>query len=245
MSSYFRALFTGGMQESHQKSVLLHDTEPELCEKMLRMLYGQPLDVTEANLLTFVHLSDYYGVDQLSHRTDALLEELVTVPAANCCAKLVEASALRCDRAQRHCRSVLLFDFVASTRQPAFLTLGVADLYDILGHDELTCESEDVAIDGLLRWWSAQHPVLPQATLDGLLPLMRWPLLSVANLTRVQERHPQLASSTSLPQLLIEAYKFHLADPAAKQQARPCSLRSHCVTTAQAQPVCLTDHALA
>ena len=46
MSTYFNTLFTGGMQESSQSEVVLVDVNPELCECMLRMLYGQRQEVT-------------------------------------------------------------------------------------------------------------------------------------------------------------------------------------------------------
>ena len=91
----------------------------------------------DENLLTFVHLADYYGVPQLLRRTHILLEEFVTVGAGNCCAKLAEATALRCMQAQEHCRGVLLHDFAAAMRQPAFASLELSVFAAILEDNEL------------------------------------------------------------------------------------------------------------
>ena len=118
MSTYFRSLFTGGMQEARQGEVALHGVDPDCCEHVLRLLYGQALHITPDNVLTFMHLADYYGVPQLLARTKSLLASHVTFSSGNCCAKLVEATALRCMHAQTHCMRVLLRDFASAIRRP-------------------------------------------------------------------------------------------------------------------------------
>ena len=140
MSTYFNALFTAGMQESSQSEVVLQDVDPDLCERVLRLLYGQPQELTPENVLTFVHLGDFYGISQLQKHTESLLETFVTVDASNCCAKLAEAAALRCTQAQLHCRRILLSDFAAALKQPAFPSLELPVLAEVLEPDELLCE---------------------------------------------------------------------------------------------------------
>ena len=66
LSTYFRALFTGGMQEASQSEVVLQGQDPDLCESVLRLLYGQPIEVTPENVLTFLHLADFYGIPQVA-----------------------------------------------------------------------------------------------------------------------------------------------------------------------------------
>ena len=43
----------------------------------------------------------------------------------------------------------------------------------------------------------SQDPTPPVSELDGLLPLIRWPLLATECLASVEERHPSLASSSA------------------------------------------------
>ena len=114
--------------------------DPDLCERVLRLLYGQPQELTPENVLTFVHLGDFYGISQLQKHTESLLETFVTVDASNCCAKLAEAAALRCTQAQLHCRRILLSDFAAALKQPAFPSLELPVLAEVLEPDELLCE---------------------------------------------------------------------------------------------------------
>jgi hypothetical protein len=168
MSTYFHALFTAGMQESSQAEVVLQDVDADLCERMLRLLYGQPQAITPENVLTFVHLADYYGVTQLQRRTETLLEAYVTAGTANCCAKLAEAAMLRCTAAQQHCRSVLLSDFSAAVRQPAFASLELATVADVIESDELLSEREEVVLSGVATWWDGQRPTPPPSALDKL-----------------------------------------------------------------------------
>ena len=60
MSTYFCSLFTTGMQESSQSVVVL-GVEPDCCERVLRLLYGQSVEITQENVLTYMHLADFYG----------------------------------------------------------------------------------------------------------------------------------------------------------------------------------------
>lgn len=220
MSTYFQALFTTGMQESSQSEVVLKGVDPDLCEKVLRMLYGQPVEITQESLLTFVHLADFYGINQLLCRTGSLLEEFVTIGACNCCAKLVEASALRCTQAQQHCRRVVLQDFAAAAQQAAFVQLELGIIAELLEDDELRCDREEVVLTGLWYWWSHQEPPLPVATLDRLLELIRWPLLSTECLSGVEASHPSFKASAMLPQLMLEGFRYHSADSHARTLMR-------------------------
>ena len=43
--------------------------DADLCERVLRLLYGQPQEIGPHNILTWVHLADFYGVPQLLKRT--------------------------------------------------------------------------------------------------------------------------------------------------------------------------------
>ena len=144
MSTYFRSLFTGGMQETQKSEILLHGVDPDCCEHVLRLLYGQAVQITPDNVLTFMHLADFYGVPRLLSKTEDMLATHVTAASSNCCGKLVEASALRCTQAQQHCMWVLLRDFAAAIRQPEFTQLEYAVVAEVLAHDELLCSREDV-----------------------------------------------------------------------------------------------------
>mmetsp|Transcript_36892 Transcript_36892/g.61113 ORF Transcript_36892/g.61113 Transcript_36892/m.61113 type:complete len:478 (+) Transcript_36892:72-1505(+) len=224
MSTYFRSLFTGGMQESQQHEISLHGVDPDCCEQVLRLLYGQAVQITPDNLLTFMHLADFYGVPQLLLRTESLLEQYVTVQSSNCCAKLVEATSLRCTKAQQHCLRVVLQDFAEAFRQPAFLGLELNVLAEVLGHDELLCAHEEDALDGMLLWWEAQQAQSPSA-LDVLLPLVRWPLLSTETLSQLDQRSATLRSHPAFCELLLEGFRFHSADACAKAAMRASSPR--------------------
>ena len=119
---------------------------------------GRAKTVTVENVLTFVHLAEFYGITQLLRRTEALLEAVVTVGARNCCAKLAEATQLRCGQAAQHCRRVLLSDFAAAITQAAFTRLELGVIAELLEADELVCEREEVALDGLMRGGPRRRP---------------------------------------------------------------------------------------
>ena len=225
MSSYFRSLFTSGMAEVTQPAVVLHGVDPDLFERVLRLLYGQPVGVTQESLMTVVHLAEFYGIAPLLALTSALLNSFVTIGANNCCAQLFEASALRCAQAQQHCRAVLLRDFAAAVRQPAFRKLELATIAELLEDDSLACEEEEVVLQGLSAWCTAQEPLPPDAQLAQLLALVRWPLLPMARLAAVEEDHPLLATSSALPRLLLEGFRYHAAEPSAKRAMRQSHAR--------------------
>ena len=229
MSTYFHALFTGGMQESQQREIELHGVEPECFEQVLRLLYGKAVQITPNNLLTFMHLADFYGVPQLLERTEKLVEQLVTVRSRNCCAKLVEATELRCTQAQHHCLSVLRQDLAAAIKQEAFVQLEATVMGDVLAHDELLCPHEEVVLEGLMTWWRAQDEAMegsrPQPLLDHLLPLVRWPLLSTETLSLVEQQYPELRANPRVSDLLLEGFRFNSADAQGKGELRKKNVR--------------------
>ena len=140
--------------------------------------------------------------------------------AANCCAKLAEATTLRCTQAQTHCRRVLLSDFAAAVRQPAFTSLELAIFAEVLEADELICEREEVALLGLVTWWEAQAPKPDMAALDQLLPLIRWPLLSTECLSKGTPLPPRL--NIAATQKLEEAPILRVAESDTPIRLRPC-----------------------
>ena len=89
--------------------------DPELCEQVLRLLYGQKQPVTPENLLTTVHLAEFYGLQKLLACTDrcahcALTTRLWLPPPLIACAIVAPvapvapvAAAASCDtcRARR------------------------------------------------------------------------------------------------------------------------------------------------
>ena len=64
--------------------------------------YGQAVQLTPENVLTYMHLADFYGITQLLNSTENLLDVYVTVQSANCCAALAEATSLRCTQVSIH-----------------------------------------------------------------------------------------------------------------------------------------------
>eukprot|EP01113_Clastostelium_recurvatum_P048892 TRINITY_DN8981_c0_g1_i1.p1 TRINITY_DN8981_c0_g1~~TRINITY_DN8981_c0_g1_i1.p1 ORF type:complete len:234 (+),score=35.86 TRINITY_DN8981_c0_g1_i1:331-1032(+) len=64
-SSVFRAMFApGGMKESADKEVTLHDIEVAIIENMLRFMYGAPVDSAflKANVLALLAAADMYDI---------------------------------------------------------------------------------------------------------------------------------------------------------------------------------------
>jgi len=225
-STYFRALFTNGMQESQQSVVRLHTPAADLdsCEQVLRMLYDMRTKIPPEKVLTYMHIADFYGAAKLLVLLGKFLERHVTVSSNNCCAKLMEATALRCTQAQRHCVWVLLQDFEVATKQPSFLQLEQSILAEVLSRDDLDVAREELVVDGLLCWLQAQSDG-GGAALDELLPLVRWPLLQMETLASVESRLPALRESSLFCGLLLEGFRFHSADALAREARRAQSPR--------------------
>ena len=81
-------------------------------------------------------------------------------------------------------------------------------------------------LEGVATWWAAQHPKPDSTALDQLLSLVRWPLLSTESLSTVESAHPSLAGAATLPQLLLEGFRFHSATTSEAKEALRQSYRS-------------------
>lgn len=223
---YFKAMFLSGMAESHQHEVTLQEIDADSFEAIIGMLYDGQICITTENVQSVLVTASIFHIDHLKQACSDFLQKHLTpnnslgiksFAEAHGCGKLLQAAL----------HHVLLhFDKVSSTEE--FLRLGLDQVMELLGREDLKIKSEEQIFDAAVRW--IEHDSKNRSKcIAKLLSLVRLPLLSPQLLADKVKIYPLVCQSIECRDLVDEALiLYHLLPerrgmiPSYKLQERKC-----------------------
>uniref|UniRef100_A0A0C9RL84 TSA: Wollemia nobilis Ref_Wollemi_Transcript_12672_3093 transcribed RNA sequence n=1 Tax=Wollemia nobilis TaxID=56998 RepID=A0A0C9RL84_9CONI len=235
-SAPFAKMFTNGMSESSCSEVHLRDVSPEAFLVMLHFMYCGQVDIDEKEdmgslLLPLILLADQFGIYRLRQECCEYLLESLSEDSV-CSILQVVASMPGCRPLEEACEEYFSkhFDY-CTTANTGFRMLEEASFMRIIQHSDLVVTSEERVLDAVLTWgsheddlqgWEAINEQLescPPATvfaqrlkpLNDLLPLVRFPLMPLALLQKLEESN--LSNQILVfQQLIAEALEYLQSD---------------------------------
>ncbi|XP_057833935.2 BTB/POZ domain-containing protein At2g30600 isoform X2 [Cryptomeria japonica] len=211
-SAPFAKMFTNGMSESNCSEVCLGDVSPEALLAMLEFMYSGQLNFDEKQdmgsvLLPLVLLADQFGVYPLREECCEYLLESLSEDSV-CPILQVVSSMAGCRPLEESCEEYFSkhFDYCTNA-STGFRMLEEASFMRIIQHPDLVVTSEERVLDAVLTWGSQEDShcgwetinehlgVCTSATmfgqklqpLDGLLPLVRFPLMPLGLLQKLEQ----------------------------------------------------------
>jgi hypothetical protein len=226
-SSYLRAMFTSGLAESAAASSqpvgLDAATDAAAVAAIVDCFYTGQVALTGSNVCAIIQTAKLWCVDAVDraacHFLVDRLEPATALDALEFARQLSEGGA---EGRTLHA-SVLQYvheHFAACAAGAPFLELGAAHLAGLLQRDELMVPSEEVVLQALRAWYE-HDAAARRASLEELVPLIRFPQLPTAAQQQLQRAsHPLLRAVTpSLArQLLLECHAA-CPDPATEVAA--------------------------
>ncbi len=169
-SKYFKAMFTGKMEESNQEKVELHEIDPDSVKDIINFAYTGNVCITQGNVQDLLTTARMLHLERI---VDACCEFMISqMHPSNCIGILALADLHSCHKLwtqafqyiEDHFTEVILFE--------EFLKVDFSLLSDILESDNLNVSSE-VDVVTALEMWVLYDPnkrsvLIPELTREGL-----------------------------------------------------------------------------
>ncbi|XP_070265090.1 kelch repeat and BTB domain-containing protein 6 [Myotis yumanensis] len=155
---YFKSMFTGGMYESQQANVTMHDVDAESFEVLVEYCYTGRVSLSEANVERLYAASDMLQLEYVREACASFLARRLDL--ANCAAILKFADAFGHRKLRSQAQSFIAHNFkqlsrMGSVQEETLADLTLAQLLAVLRLDCLNIEHEQTVCHVAMQWLEA------------------------------------------------------------------------------------------
>ncbi|XP_019505903.1 PREDICTED: kelch repeat and BTB domain-containing protein 6 [Hipposideros armiger] len=155
---YFKSMFTGGMYESQQANVTMHDVDAESFEVLVEYCYTGRVSLSEANVERLYAASDMLQLEYVREACASFLARRLDL--ANCTAIFKFADAFGHRKLRSQAQSFIAHNFkqlsrMGSIREETLADLTLAQLLAVLRLDSLDIEREQTVCHVAVQWLEA------------------------------------------------------------------------------------------
>eukprot|EP01046_Picozoa_sp_COSAG06_P052217 COSAG06_NODE_8719_length_2089_cov_1.608040_1_plen_331_part_10 len=184
LSSYIEGLLTSGLAESKQGGDELkigdEDTDGRAVEAIVDCFYSAKLSLSSSTVSSVIRTANLFGVGAVEKAAcDFFIEALQPCSAAEALA--FAAAHTACGEHARglheRCVSYTVEHFADCSVEPSFLELPCEVVAEVIASDDLAVDEEQVL--AAVRAWFDHDAAARAGSLELLLPLVRWPQLSL------------------------------------------------------------------
>ena len=206
-SSYFLAMFTGGMMESFEDTVTLKDIDPRSVETLIDFAYTGKLEITTDTVQSLLFASSLFQLTAIQKAcSDFLLRQL---HPSNCLGIRSFADVHSCAELLQVSEKYIHEHFTDVVKSEEFLLLPHDSLASLLSSEDLNVDSEEDVYNALIAW-VRKNADERQVLLGELLEKIRLPLLSPHFLVDEVEKEELIHQDIACRNLLDEAKNFHM-----------------------------------
>ncbi|XP_056306341.1 kelch-like protein 40b [Danio aesculapii] len=198
-SSYFRAFFKSGVEESKQREIVLEDVEPGVMGIILKYLYTSNINVTEQNVQDIFALSNMLQIPSIFTVCVSFLQKRLSL--SNCLAIFRLGLMLDCPRLAISARNFACERFQFITRDEEFLQLTPSELAAVMASDSLNVETEQDVFEALIKWVGHDQENRI-GDLPDLLDCVRLRLVPRDYFAKNVEKHEWLSSNPEITKKL-------------------------------------------
>ncbi|MBN3320038.1 KBTB7 protein, partial [Atractosteus spatula] len=175
-SPYFRSMFTGGLYESKQKKVTIHDVDAESMSLIIDYCYTGKVTVTEANVQRLYAAANMLQLEYVRQACSNFMTRRLDL--SNCAGMLKFA-----DTFDNHDLKAKAQVFIARNFQhfwkkgKELCELSLGQIKDVLSTDTLDVDSERKVCSVAVQWIEASESEDGESALE-LLKCVRWQLFT-------------------------------------------------------------------
>ena len=205
-SSYFKAMFSVDLRESHQDKVYMQDIEAETMKLLIDYVYTSNLLITAANVQSLSFAANLMEMRLVRDACGKFMEK--HMDESNCIGVYCVAEALDDVDLKRKSRDFILRNFNEVSKQEELLLLPKRLLVELVSSESLNVASEEVVFDILMRWYHHDEDSRRDEFHD-VLEHVRLPLLSPAYVLNKVMTEDVISQSDKCMKLLNETSKYH------------------------------------
>ncbi|XP_078584598.1 kelch repeat and BTB domain-containing protein 8-like [Branchiostoma floridae x Branchiostoma japonicum] len=187
-SPYFRAMFTSGMAESRQKTVVLQGLDEGVFGEILSYIYSGTLHLSLDKVQPLYQAADLLQLDYVRNTCSSYMA--MNVERSTCVDLYMFADVFSMDTVLKRCLKNIYRHFSKVATREEFCSLSVEQLTEIISHDELDVKEEITVWEAVVRW--VQHSREDRLHhLPSILPHIRYNLLTPHNMVAILD-HPMV-----------------------------------------------------
>ncbi|CAF4315818.1 unnamed protein product [Rotaria sp. Silwood2] len=205
-SSFFRALFTNGMNETTDHIVDIHDINGDIMNLIIDYVYTREIKLNENNIYEILPAANQLQVLELFFLCENYLYEKLN--PENVLGIREFASFFYCKKLCQQTEVYLLTNFTEiSIKSEEYLELHIEQIIDILNSDELNVKSEEAVFDAVIRWIDYKVDERKKNIVD-LLKCVRLGLLTTNFFIEKVKCHPYIINNEACKPLVIDTLKY-------------------------------------
>ncbi|XP_066283326.1 kelch-like protein 12 [Branchiostoma lanceolatum] len=198
-SPYFRAMFTNGMAESRQKTVVLQGLDAATFGEILSCIYSGTLHMSLDTVQPLYQAADLLQLGSVRDSCSSYMA--MNVERSTCLDLYRFADVFSIDTVLKQCLPCIYRHFPKVASSEEFCSLSVNQLTEIISHDELDVREETTVWEAVVRW--VQHSREDRLHhLPSILSHIRFNLLPPDNTAALLE-HPLVRQNSEVRNLVL------------------------------------------
>ncbi|KAK0058908.1 kelch-like protein 24 [Biomphalaria pfeifferi] len=150
MSTYFCAMFSSGMKESHEKIITLKGISPTHFEKVLEFLYTGNIELTYDSVVDLLQISSMYQIEALQLICEKFLANDICIQ--NCIINWKSALSYNSPLLEEKAFWFMTENFPELKKSRDFLELNKDELIRYIDADHLNVEKEEDVLEMVTTW---------------------------------------------------------------------------------------------
>ncbi|XP_075417933.1 kelch-like protein 10 [Tenrec ecaudatus] len=204
-SSYFRALFTSGWNNTEKKVYNIPGISPDMMKLIIEYAYTRTVPITPDNVEKLLAAADQFNIMGIVRGCCEFLKSELCLD--NCIGICKFTDYYYCPELRQKAYMFILHNFEEMVKVSAeFLELSVTELKDIIEKDELNVKQEDAVFEAILKWIS-HDPQNRKQHISVLLPKVRLALMHAEYFMNNVKMNDYVKDSEECKPVIINALK--------------------------------------
>ncbi|XP_058301012.1 kelch-like protein 10 isoform X2 [Hylobates moloch] len=204
-SSYFRALFTSGWNNTEKKVYNIPGISPDMMKLIIEYAYTRTVPITPDNVEKLLAAADQFNIMGIVRGCCEFLKSELCLD--NCIGICKFTDYYYCPELRQKAYMFILHNFEEMVKvSEEFLELSVTELKDIIEKDELNVKQEDAVFEAILKWIS-HDPQNRKQHISILLPKVRLALMHAEYFMNNVKMNDYVKDSEECKPVIINALK--------------------------------------
>lgn len=174
-SPYFKSMFTGGLHESMQESVVIRGVDPESMAVIIDYCYSGRVTITESNVQRLYSAANMLQIEYIRKACSGFMTRRLDL--SNCVGILKFADTYDNPELKENAKAFIARNFSQVCSAGELCELNLVQLKELLSLDTLDVDCEKKVCSAALQWLEANAPLDNDDALQAL-KCVRWNLFS-------------------------------------------------------------------
>ena len=206
LSAYFRAMFTGEMAESKQKTIVINGVDASALRSLVEYAYTASIKISEDNVQAILPAASVLQFEEVKRACSEYLRRQLDTD--NCLGIKLFAEVHGCQELQTAATIYSSHYFAQVNKKDEYLKLSFDDIKSLLNNDHLNVSSEFEVYEAAMSWLLYKEG--RRKHICDIINLIRLPLLSNEQLLATVGQSSLVLSDPRCVKMMVDAVQCHV-----------------------------------